>query len=284
MKPITTKGVFHSVAAVALAVAAGSSFAADTTWSLGGCADATNLGSTATCANPDLVLTGYSNQKNTTTTATSTINATQFSTANLYDWGSGAGIGVVASSESASATGPHAIDNVYGIDALMIQFTKGPVNLTGLTIGWNGTDNATSSYYDSDLSVFVWTGTSAPTLTSLTPNSLADASSGWALVGNYVDVGSGSNTESPLGSSLYSSYWLVSAYSSAYGSGTGLGAGNDAFKLLSVAGNTCTGVVSNGTCGSGGGNNNVPEPGSLALMGIAMAGFVATRRRKQQSA
>lgn len=273
MKPISTENVFRSLAALALTITGGSVFAASTSW------DVTSNAS-------GVQLSGYSNQVNTSTTNTSTINGTKFVSAAVYNWGSSSsgGMGVVSSKESASSTGPHATDNVYGIDALMINFTGGPVNLTGLTIGWNGSDNPVSSTYnDSDLSVFVWTGINTPTLTSLTPNSLALTSSGWTLVGNYADVGAGANTESPLGTSLYSSYWLISAYSSAYGttnsSGIGsLGQGNDAFKLLSVAGNTCTGVVTNGTCGS-----NVPEPGSLALMGIAMAGFVATRRRKQQA-
>ena len=276
MKPISTKNVFRSLAALALTITGGSVFAASTSWDVTGAASGVRL-------------SGYSNQMNTSTTNTATINGTKFAAATVYDWGSTStgGLGVVSSKENAGSTGPHATDNTYGIDALMINFTGGPVNLTGLTIGWNGSDNPVSSttYNDSDLSVFVWTGTTEPpSLTSLTPNSLALTSSGWTLVGNYADVGSGSNTESPLDSSLYSSYWLISAYSSAYGntnsSGIGsLGQGNDAFKLLSVAGNTCAGIVTNGTCGS-----KVPEPGSLALMGIAMAGFVATRRRKQQSA
>ncbi len=289
MKPISTKSVFYSLATVVLAVASGSSLA-DTTWNLGGCANSTNLGSVVTCANPNVVLSGYSNQINTTTTSTSTINGRNFVAANLYDWGSTAGLGVVAAAEDSGATGPHALDNTYGIDALMIKFTGGPMNLTGLTIGWNGSDSPVSSttYNDSDLSVFVWKGASAPTatnMTSLTPGSL-QTTTGWSLVGNYADVGTGANLQSPLGSSLYSSYWLISAYSTAYGavnsSGAGtLGQGTDAFKLLSIAGNACTGVVTNGTCGNGG--SQVPEPGSLALMGVAMAGFVATRRRKQQA-
>jgi len=284
MKPISAKNVFRSLAAVALTITGGSVFAASTSWNVAE-------------APADLVLSGYTNGTGNSSSPGATSNTASFKTASVYNWGVQNGMGVISGNETTSPSGPHAIDNGYGIEALMINFTTGPVNLTGLTLGWNGTDTPATSdnngsvsgggtavnYNDSDLSVFVWTGAGIPPLTTLTPTTLALTSSGWTLVGNYADVGSGSNTESPLGTSLYSSYWLVSAYSSAYGSTnkSGIGSldqGNDAFKLLSVAGNTCAGVVTNGTCGS-----KVPEPGSLALMGIAMAGFVATRRRKPQA-
>lgn len=278
MKLFSSKHTVKSVAVCALLTLSGSGFAA-TTWDLqAGAAGVT--------------LSGVSNARGSSGSPSATNNGTNFAAASIYNWGASSGLGVVSSNESSSANGPHAVDNGYGIDALLINFTSGPVNLTGLTIGWNGTDNQASSdnngsvsgggssitYNDSDLSVFVWTGTGVPTLTSKSPTSLMSADSGWSLVGNYADVGSGSNTESLLGSTTYSSYWLISAYSSAYGPGTNLGQGNDAFKILAVAGNTCSGKVTNGACGNDSGN--VPEPGSLTLMGVAMAGFVATRRRK----
>ncbi len=292
--------IAKSIAVCAL-LALGTSTFATQTWDLqGGCGASTtnvSLGSSEACsgAAAGVTLNGFSNGTETSDSPGATNNATNFAAAAIYNWGSSAGLGVVASNESSGATGPHAIDNGYGIDALMISFGTAKVDLSSLTIGWNGNDNGTTSnnngstsgggavnYNDSDLSVFVWTGAGAPPVTSNSPNTLV--ASGWALVGNYADVGTMSNNTTGISSSIYSSYWLISAYSTAYGTGTGLDQGNDAFKLMTVAGNTCTGTVTNGSCGSGGGHSNVPEPGSMALMGAAMMGFVATRRRKQKAA
>lgn len=251
------------------------------------------LNASATCGgSPNPALSGYSTGTGTTTSPGS---GTTFASARIYDWTTN-GLGVVATNESATSTGPHSTDNVYGIDAMLLNFSaSGPVTLSSLTIGWNGTDNATGSYIDSDLSVLAWTGTGAPNLLGATigadPSDVAGLlKTGWTLVGNYADVGKTSGNAQAISSTIYSSYWLVSAYSTAYGStnsganGTSLDAGNDAFKLLALAGSGCNGgnVISGNACVPPT-TNKTPEPGSLALMGAAMVGFMTTRRRKTKA-
>ena len=91
---------------------------------------------------------------------------------------------------------------------------------------------------------------------------------------------------------LYSSWWLISTYTGGAGVQKNLDAtANDAFKILSFTANTCAGTItggSSGTAGTSTANNGsscqpssggAPEPGSLALAGLAMVGVLATRRR-----
>lgn len=194
------------------------------------------------------------------------------------------------------ANGEHAVDNHQRFEMALLSFGKA-TNLTSLQIGWNATDNCgsvgastcTSAMHDSDMSVLAYTGSGNP-LTSLSSNLTWTQllTNGWTLIGNYSDVGaqtdnstsllaSASNRSGGVGSNnIFSSHWLVGAYNPLANPGgtgpfsvdTGSGQFVDGMKLLKVVGETQPGT-------------GVPEPGSLALFGFAMAGIVAMRRRQK---
>jgi hypothetical protein len=236
-----------------------------TTWNLNpGTNCAGQVASCSTLASSGVSIAGFQ--------TTNILSTTTIVAENIQYYGPGWGAG-----PSGSQPG-HAIDNNGQFEAVMLTFTTGKVNLTGVTTGYVSGD--------SDLTMLAYTasttGLSAAqiaTNTSITGKTWAQLlTSGWSLVGSYNNASSVSTTSTP--NSSLSSYWLIGAYNSLIGgTSTPVGASTnpvDYFKLASVSG--CAGT----TCSSPTTTpSSVPEPGSLALFGMAFAGLAALRRRKQ---
>lgn len=211
-------------------------------------------------------------------------SAGQFVAATISDQGT-SGVGITSSyggkTEYTSDGLNHAIDNKGGTrnstttswgaytELLMVGFSE-DTKLDGLSIGWKSGD--------ADISVLRWTGEDPPDLTKMTATGNGGLiAKGWELVSSYdLDT---TNSATVTGGD-YSSWWLISAYfGSPSSSGTTeLDTGDDFFKLKTFSG---TGCKTTDSCGGGGGS--VPEPGTLALAGLALAGIVGAKRRRART-
>lgn len=246
------KPFLFSAFATALLFATAGSATAGPVWNSSKCVTASSYLS-ATCASSgttpySATVTGWS--------ATSTGNFAAGYVANFTG-----GLGVVASSELYNYNSPqHAIDNSGSTDAVLLSFGSS-FALNQLTTGWFSGD--------ADVSILRYTGAAAPTLGASKISTLI-STGGWELVGNHSFL----NVASPLSfnaANKASSYWLVSAYNAGYaGKAPGLNGGNDYFKLSGFGGEFSLKAAE---------SNQVPEPGSWSLMGIALLGLAIGRRK-----
>ncbi|MBT9541390.1 exosortase-dependent surface protein XDP1 [Thiobacillus sp.] len=176
------------------------------------------------------------------------------------------GVGAKHADSESTNSPQHAIDNDGRQESILFSFAGDKVNLTSSYFGWISGD--------SDFSVYAYTGAGVGSVAGLTYGNLT--SNGWTLISHSNEASQSNNNgdSKDFANSIYSSYWLIGAYN-----GAGADSTYDYFKLKTVSGLTCTDNPGGSGCG-GGGNNPVPEPGTMLLLGAGLLSLTRMTSRR----